>query len=101
MKIHMTFKHMDATEALKNQVNEKSERLKRFVGTDTEANWVCYLDGDMHVADLKVKGPHIDYFAQSKTEDMYRSIDEASEKVEKQLKKNKEILKDHIHRSRE
>ena len=98
MQLHMAFKKMEATEALKTHTTERSERLRKFIGNETEVNWVFYVQADEHVADLKVKGPHVDVFAQSKTPDMYHSIDQAVERVEKQLRKNKEILKDHIHR---
>jgi putative sigma-54 modulation protein len=100
MKIHMTFKHMDATDALKRHTNEKSERLKRFISEATECSWVFYVDADVHVADLRVTGPHIDHFAQAKTPDMYQSIEECVTKLEKQLRKRKEIVKDHLHRNR-
>ena len=99
MKIHMTFKHMDATDALKNHVNDRSEKLKKFVGEATDVNWIFYIEADNHVADLTVQGPHVDLFAQAKTGDMYQSIDEAVDKIEKQLRKQKEIVKDHLHRN--
>lgn len=100
MHIHMTFKHMDATEALKTHVNEKSERLRKFIGENVECTWIFFIEADDHVADLRVHGPHIDYFAQAKTGDLYQSIDEAVTKIEKQLRKHKEIVKDHLHRNR-
>lgn len=100
MNIHMTFRQMDATEALKTRVNEMSEKLRIFIPSQTEVTWICYVDADVHVADLRLSGPHIDYFVQAKTGDLYQSIDEAADKMEKQLKKHKEILKDHIHRNR-
>ncbi|MBI2604869.1 MAG: ribosome-associated translation inhibitor RaiA [Deltaproteobacteria bacterium] len=96
----MTFKHMDATEALKTHVNEKTAKILKFLKGEVEANWVFYLAGDEHVADLRIQGPRIDYFGQARTENMYHSIDAAIVKIEKQLKKHKEILKDHIHRER-
>lgn len=100
MKIDMTFRQMDATEALKNHVNQQSERLKKFVPEQTELTWVLFVEADTHVAELRAHGPHIDYFAEAGTPDMYQSIDDAAEKVEKQLRKHKEMLKDHLHRAR-
>lgn len=100
MQIHMTFRQMDATEALKRHANERSERLQKFVPVQAELTWIFYVEADRHVADLRVKGPHVDCFAQSKTPDLYQSIDEAVEKVEKQLRKHKEMVKDHHHRDR-
>lgn len=100
MQIHMTFKNMDATEALKSHAEAKSERLKKFLPESTDFEWIFFVEADNHVADLRVVGPHIDYFAQAKTSDMYQSIDDVVDKLEKQLRKHKEIVKDHLHRNR-
>lgn len=100
MNIHMTFKQMDATEALKSHAADRTERLKKFVGSQTEFLWVFFIEAENHVADLRVQGPHIDFFAQAKSNDMYQSIDDVTDKIERQLRKNKEIVKDHLHRSR-
>ena len=100
MELHFTFKHMAATDAIKNHVKEQSEKLKKFVQGSATANWVFYIENEVHVADLRVVGPHLDFFGQAKTNDLYQSIDQAVDKVEKQLRKHKEILKDHLHRDR-
>jgi putative sigma-54 modulation protein len=100
MQIHITFRHMDATDALKTHVNDKSERLNKFAPATAEGHWVLFVEADSHVAELRVTGPHTDVFAQAKTIDMYQSIEDAVGKVEKQLRKQKEIVKDHLHRQR-
>ncbi|MGE4232411.1 MAG: ribosome-associated translation inhibitor RaiA [Bacteriovoracia bacterium] len=100
MKLHMTFKQMDATDALKSHIEGCSKKLEKYLSGDYEASWTCFLEGQQQVADIKVVGPHVDCFAQAKSDDLYRSIDEASEKAEKQLRKHKEILKNHLHRDR-
>lgn len=98
MKIQITFKHMSSTEALKNYIHEKSAKLSRYVSPEAECHWVLFVDALQHHADARVHGPHIDVFAQSQTEDMYSAIEETLERLEKQLRKHKEILKDHLHR---
>lgn len=100
MQIHVTFKHMDATEALKSHVNDKTERLKKFCGDSTEFTWFLFVEANLHVAELRVHGPHLDHFAAAKTADMYQSIEDVVDKLEKQLRKHKEIVKDHLHRNR-
>lgn len=98
MQVHITFKKFDSSEALKAHANEKSEKLQRFLPSEAKIDWVLHLDGDMHVADLKIHGPHVDLFAQANSENMYTSIDAVCDKLEKQLVKQKEMLKDHLHR---
>lgn len=98
MQVHVTFKQMDATEALKNHANEKTAKLEKFVGGPFTADWVLVVEAKEHIAEVRVHGPHIDFFAEAKTDDMYRSIEDAVDKVERQLRRHKETLKDHLGR---
>jgi putative sigma-54 modulation protein len=50
------------------------------------------------VAHCHLVGNSMDYFAEAATEDFYAAIDMTVDKIEKQLKKHKEIVKDHLHR---
>lgn len=100
MQIHVTFKQMAATDALKSHAQVKTEKLGKFTNGAYNADWVLFVDADDHVAELRVHGPHVDCFAEAKTQDMYRSIEDAVDKVERQLRKHKETLKDHLHRDR-
>ncbi len=100
MEVHYTFKNINSTEAIKAQAKIHAEKLKKYTSGDVSANWVFYVEGDQHVADLRLKGAHFDFFGQAKTESLYDSIDLAILKIEKQLKKHKEKLKDHLHRDR-
>ncbi len=94
----MTFKHMDGTEAIKAHVKEQTEKLSKFVSGSYKADWVFFVEANDHVAELRVHGPHIDFHGHARTSDLYQSIDQAVDKLETQLRKNKEILKDHLHR---
>lgn len=100
MQVHYTFKHMDATDAIKSHAVECLGKLDKFVGASFNANWVFIVEAGVHRAELHVKGPHVDCFVEGRSENLYHSMDEAVNKMEKQLKKQKEILKDHLHRDR-
>jgi ribosomal subunit interface protein len=41
----------------------------------------------------------MDYFGQAETENLYSAVDAAIEKIERQLRKHKEIVRDHLHRN--
>ena len=100
MENHYTFRHMDATEAIKEHAQNASVKLEKFVKPTVNANWIFLVEAGEHKAELRVKGPHVDYFVEARTPNLYHSIDEAVNKMEKQLKKHKEILKNHLHRDR-
>ena len=101
MSVHITARQMELTAALKSNAEEATAGLKKFVGSSTEFHWVLFLEGQEHVVDLRVSGPNMNFFAQAKSEDMYKTIELVTEKMEKQLIRNKEITKDHLHRSRD
>ena len=95
MHIDITFKNLDSTEALKVHVNERTGRLKKYFHGKMTATWICYISAEDQVADLKVHGDSFDLFAQSKTPDLYRSIEEAVDRLETQLRKHKEKITNH------
>jgi ribosome-associated translation inhibitor RaiA len=62
------------------------------------------LDPQRHQArpdrSLPPDGNDMDYTGEGTSEDMKNSIGLALQKVEKQIKKHKEIVKDHLHKNR-
>jgi putative sigma-54 modulation protein len=95
MQVNITFRHLEPTEALKSHATEKVEHVQRYVDRPSDAHVVLYLENLMHHADITLKaGPYL-VRGQARSADMYASIDQAAEKIERQLKKHKEKLKSH------
>ena len=95
MIINVSFRHMEASEALKEYVNDKSEKFKKYFQGKVHATWSFVVEKQEHIAHCHLVGNNMDYFGEAKTEDMYASVDLALEKIEKQLKKHKEIVTNH------
>lgn len=96
MHVTVTFRHMDSSDALKDYAEEKSARLARFLVEPIEFHWVLSVEKKIrHVADVSVVAGGITSKAQEETQDMYSAIDLALDKLEKQVKKHKEKVKDH------
>lgn len=90
MNIIITGRHFDLTENLKNYAEEKIEKFKKYLNNGiTEATITLSVEKYRHKAEvlLKVNGMMIQ--AESITGEMYSSIDEVVEKLERQLKKYK------------
>ncbi len=94
MQIDMSFKHMDSTEAIKSHATEKSEKLTKYFDGKMHATWNFSVEKLEHIAHLHLVGNHIDQFCEVRTDNLYASIDEAVHKMEKQLRKLKEIVTD-------
>lgn len=101
MNIITSGHHLDLTEGLKSHVNEKFARLdKHFSHSNPEkVHVVLRVDGRMHHAEASLHLSGKDYFAESKKDDMYAAIDDAAEKLDRQLRKfvGKKIASRHKH----
>lgn len=93
MKTTITFLHLDHTEALDQRIQEKSEKLKKYLGGRTHIKWNCFIKGNKHWAEATLIGPHFEYSAKCATDSLYKTIDQVISKIEKQLVKKKEKMR--------
>ncbi len=97
MQLAVTFRHMDATEALKEYAHDKVERIKKYFPSPIKAHVVLGCDrGYNHIADVMITLHNgIVIKGEETTEDMYSSIDLVMAKIERQCRRYKEKLQDH------
>ncbi|MDH4227465.1 MAG: ribosome-associated translation inhibitor RaiA [Deltaproteobacteria bacterium] len=96
MHVSVTFKHMDSSDALKAYAEEKSEKIAKYLVEPIEVHWFLSVEKKIrHIAEVTVIAKHCTVKATEKTDDMYAAIDTALDKVERQVKKHKEKVKDH------
>ncbi len=108
MQLSVTFRHMDATEALKEYAREKVDRIRKYFPDPIKAHVVLACDrGYNHVADVMITLHNgIVIKGEETTEDMYSSIDLVMAKIERQVRRYKEKIRHHkglqsIHGQRE
>jgi putative sigma-54 modulation protein len=108
MQMSVTFRHMDATEALKEYAHEKVDRIRKYFPDPLKAHVVLECDrGYNHHADVVITLHNgIVIAGEETTEDMYSSIDLVMAKIERQVRRYKEKLRSHkggdsIHGQRE
>lgn len=97
MKLKISFKHLDHTEALDERIREKSEKLEKFFKGNIQVQWVCWVHENQHWADIKVHGPKFDFFAKASSDNMYKSLDLVVDKIERQVEKQKDHWKNKLH----
>lgn len=99
MDIRFAYKHLETSDALNDFARKKSEKISKFFnGKQHHLDWFFLVEKQLHVAHCHLTGDHIDMFAEAKTESMYNSVEEAVEHIEKQLRRQKELIIDK-HRS--
>ncbi len=96
MKIQITARHFHASPALHESLTDSLSQIERFNDTITGAHVI--LDAEksgVRRAEIIVKILDKTICAHAEDDNMYRAIESMLEKVERQLKKEKEKLKDH------
>ncbi len=96
MQIDITFRRMDPSDALRNYLNDKMGRIRKFLARPSHAHVVLTSERFRNKADITltlnnglfVKGVDT-------SDDMYFSIDQALARIEKQLRKYKEKIQSH------
>ena len=95
MQISVTFKNLDPSDHLKSYIQNKLNKLDKLLDNPAEANVVLSVEKIRHIAEIKITGDRLSINCREKTNDMYSSIDMALDKLEKQIKKNKQKIRNH------
>jgi putative sigma-54 modulation protein len=95
MVIQVSFKQVDQSEALMEYINEKCKKLEKYFRGKLHMVWNVDVTKSEWTAHCHLLGSHMDYFGEALASDPYQSIDLAISKIEKQVRKRKEILTRH------
>ncbi len=93
MQTSVTFKNLDPSENLKAYVSSKLNRFDKYLDNPAEANVVLSVEKFRHIAEINLTGDRMAVIGKEETEDMYSAIDMALDKLEKQIKKNREKVR--------
>ncbi len=95
MQVTIAGHHVDLTDSIKDYVNAKLSKLSKHNDQITSTNVILSVDKLIQKAEASVHVSGKDIFADSESEDLYTAIDQMSEKLDRQLLKHKEKLREH------
>jgi putative sigma-54 modulation protein len=96
MNTNVTFRHMDSSPALRDYAVGKLERVvTKYVHGKVDADIVMSVEKIRHIANFTINIKNLTVKGESRSEDMYSSIDIALDKIERQLRRHKDRLRDH------
>ena len=94
MQTPVTFKNLDSSDTLRSYVQEKLDRFDRLLDNPAEANVVLSVEKFRHMAEINIIGDRLTINGKEETIDMYSAIDMVLDKLEKQIKKSKEKIRE-------
>ena len=93
MKLTVTGRNIEITDGIRNHLNDKMDKTIADLDEAADVHLALSVEKHRHFAEVTVKTKGFTLHSQDETEDLYTSIDKALEKMEKQIRKNKEKAK--------
>lgn len=85
MNISITFRQMEATEAVKSHASEKLSKLQKFVRQPLHGTVTISVQKTIHQVEVDLHAGSNHFHAHEASEDMYASIDKVVDKLERQI----------------
>jgi putative sigma-54 modulation protein len=101
MRVSISYKHLKHSPALDQRIKNKCHRLEKYFDGKIDLKWVCSRHEGIGQADLILHGPRFHYRASATDRNLYRAFDYVLDKIERQIEKKKDRVKDHIHHKHE
>jgi putative sigma-54 modulation protein len=98
MQLATTFRHMEASQAVRAYAEERLDKIRKYFQRDPIAAHATFSveRNHNHTAEFQITLPNgIVIQARETTEDMYSSIDLAGARIERQVRKWKDKIRDH------
>ena len=89
MNIKITSKEIETTEAIKDYVEKKAERLEKYFGADFDVYATIKTEGNEKVAEISIKADTEEFRAVTAHKDLYAAIDKDIDILEGQVRKMK------------
>ncbi len=96
MQVNITGHHVEVTDALRNYVNEKFQRLARHFDHVIDSHVILSVEKLVQKAEASVHVNGATLFAMEEDADLYAAIDGLIDKLDRQTIKHKEKLSGHI-----
>jgi putative sigma-54 modulation protein len=89
---------MESTEALKDYANEKVGKVTKYLSRATNAHVILCVEKLQHKAEVLIDAGGIHCRGEAHSENMYKSIDEATDKIVRQVKRYQDKIHNHKHK---
>jgi putative sigma-54 modulation protein len=89
MNINITFRHVEATDAIKAHATDKVAKLQKFLRQPMTARVTLSVETHEQVAEVRISSGSEHHEAKERSQDMYQAIDKVIHKLERQIQHSK------------
>lgn len=94
MPVRVTARHFELTNETKQLIETRTSHFERFFQNIVDVHWTLEVDKHRHIADISAKVYGTVLTGHAEGADMRTAIDGAADKMEAQLKKYKDRIKE-------
>jgi putative sigma-54 modulation protein len=94
MNLDITGRHIAVSDGIREHTEDRLVKIDKMFDEEIEAHVVLFVEKHRHVAEIQIKTRAGVFSGQESTGDLYISINEATEKIEKQIRKWKDKRND-------
>lgn len=95
MQAAVTFRHMEASPALKTYAQERAGRLDKYIDKPMDTQITLSVEKHRQIAEVVINADGIRIAGHESNDDMYAAIDLVMDKIERQVKKYKDKIRTH------
>lgn len=94
MEVSFTFRQVEPSEGVKNYAREKVAKLQKYLRSPLTADVIFSMERHLHTVEITLHGDANRFVANQQSEDMYASIDLVIDKIDRQIRDDKEANAD-------
>jgi putative sigma-54 modulation protein len=93
MRIEITSKSLDLTDSMKDHFEKRLAKIKKYFDGILDCHVIVKVERFIHRVEITVHGQGFDLFSEGSAEDLYAAFDSAAERMERQVMKLKEKIR--------
>jgi putative sigma-54 modulation protein len=93
MRVEITSKSLEVTDAMRDHVEKKIIKLKRYFDGVLDCHVVIRVERFIYTCEITLHGQGFDFFSEGHAEEVYAALDAAADKMETQVRKMKDKIK--------
>jgi putative sigma-54 modulation protein len=94
MTVRVTARHFELTDGIKQHIENRSRHFERFVQNIVDLRWTLDIDKHRNIAEASALVHGVTLTGHAEAADLRSAIDDAAEKMEAQLRKYKDRIKE-------
>ena len=98
MQIHLTSRHLEITDDIQTYIVKRAKKIETIFSPVIDFQVVMEVEKNRYRTEITLATRKATFHAQGETHDVFSSLDDVIDKIETQIRRHKERIKDRRHR---